>query len=287
MTRARPPVSVTQFDNPLGGITGDIGSLASAFSTFMSGGWMQSPINMIHNMMPGMSLDSAMQQTLGTVFPTSKIVSLIKGGLTLPYQDAGFYQTLGQYAGYAKTLSKSIVNGAGGGGGLPGIGALSVGSMAGGGGGSGGNYDGVNIYPVKDKIFLHDGTRNSGEVTLRFIDLIGQPTWVKPGVINFMTPMRADIVPTMTVTLPPNTLQTIGQDAINMYGPHGGSGILPHSLAINFQGSFTVQHVMVIGDSRHPDGKSWALSVQATLGGAGGAGGAGQGGGGGGGTTEA
>jgi hypothetical protein len=267
-------------------MTGDISSLASAFSTFMSGGWQQNPINMIHNMMPGMDLSSAMQQTLGTVFPTSKVVSLLKSGLTLPYQDAGFYQTLGQYAGYAKTLSKSIVNGAGGASGLGGLGsALGVSALAAGGGGgsSGGSYDGVSIFPVKDKIFLYDGTHNSGEVTLRFIDLIGQPTWVKPGTINFMTPMRADIVPTITVTMPPNTLQSIAANAGNMYGQTGeGSGILPHSLAINFQGSFTVQTVMVVGDSRHPDGKSWALSVQATLGGAGGAGQTG-----GSGTTEA
>ena len=283
----RAPISPDQFDdNPLAGITGDLQTLINTISSFASGGWLQTPLNLIHNMMPGMPLDSVLTQALNTAFPNSQVVSLIKGGLTIGFQDAGFYQTLGQYAGYVKNLSKNIVSGGIGGalssigGAASGLGGLvggtvgselgSIGSLAssagglanklGIGGGAANNYDGIQIFPVKDMLILYDGDKAFGNIKLKFWDLIGQPTWVKPGLINFMTPMRADIFPSMKVTMPEQALQGIKPDVGNVVGP--GSN-LPRSLEITFAGDFTVQTVMVVGDSRHPAGTSWALSVNA------------------------
>ena len=275
--RLRSPVSAQQFDNPLAGITGDIGSLISAFTAFTGGGWMQTPLNLIHNMMPGMPLDSVLQQTLNAAFPNAKIVSLIRAGLSLNYQDSGFYQTLAQYSGYINALSKSIVTGGNGSigqlaglvggavGGDVGQAITSVGGAVGKivGGGSANDYKGISIYAVKDKLILHDGTKAMGTVTLDFDDLIGQPTWVSPGKINFMTPMRHDIYPTMDVTLPDDTLQFVSPDPVNTYNGKDQKGYLARSLATTFQGSFHVSDVQVIGDSRHPAGESWALSVNA------------------------
>ena len=279
--RLRSLVSETQFDNPLSGITGDIGSLISAFTSFTGGGWMQTPLNLIHNMMPGMPLDSVLQQTLSAAFPNAKIVSLIQAGLSLNYQDSGFYQTLAQYSGYVNALSKSIVTGGNGS-----IGQLAglVGNAVGGdvgqaitsvggavsklaGGSNANNYKGINIYAVKDKIILHDGTKSAGNVNLDFDDLIGQPTWVSPGMINFMTPMRADIYPPLTVTLPNDTLQFVNPSPDNTYNGKDQSRYLARSLATTFQGAFQVLTVQVIGDSRHPAGELWALSINANTGG--------------------
>ena len=254
----RAPVSAEQFDNPLAGITGDINTLISAFNSFTGGGWMQTPLNLIHNMMPGLPLDSVLKQTLSAAFPNAQIVSLVRAGLSLTYQDSGFYQTLAQYSGYINALSKSIVTGGNGS-----IGALAgaVGGAVGGGvgqaitnvgsvanqltGGNQNNYPGITIYAVKDKLILHDGTKAMGTVALDFVDLIGQPTWVKPGKINFMTPMRSDIYPTIDVTLPNDTLQYVNPDPQNTYNGQDQSGYLARSLATTFQGAVHVTEVQV------------------------------------------
>ena len=276
--RLRSLASPEQFDNPLSGITGDINSLITAFNSFTGGGWMQTPLNLIHNMMPNMPLEGVLQQTLSAAFPNAKIVSLIQAGLKLTYQDSGFYQSLAQYSGYINALSKSIVTGGNGS-----IGALAgaIGGAVGGdvgsaissvggavskiAGGNQNNYPGVNIYAVKDKIILHDGTSILSNVNLNFWDLIGQPTWVSPGKISFMTPMRHDIYPPIMVMLPNDTLQYVNPDPSNTYNGQDQTKYLARSLATTFQGPCQVDTVQVVGDSRHPAGESWALAVTANL----------------------
>jgi hypothetical protein len=276
-THLRSPVSVTQFDNPLAGVTGDIQSLIQAVTSFAGGGWLQQPLNIIHNMTKGMPLDSVLQQTLSAAFPNAQIVMAIKSGLTLNYDDKGFYGSLGQYAGYIKALSNSIVNGGGVGGAISSVGNAiggsagqainSVGSAVSKVTGATNNYTGIDIYPVPNKVIVHDGTVSIGNVQIQFEDLIGQPTWVANSRMNFMCHMRADILPPMDVTMPPNTLQYIQPNFGSVYQ---GNASLPMSLAVSFQGAFKVQKVMVIGDSRHPAGSSWCLSVECTVGGSGG-----------------
>jgi hypothetical protein len=74
-----------------------------------AGGGLAVPLNFIHNMMPNMPLSSAIQETLGKVFPNADLKVLISSALKLGYQDSGMYQNLTQYASYIKKLSHSIM----------------------------------------------------------------------------------------------------------------------------------------------------------------------------------
>ena len=236
-SRRRKPRSVTQFD----GLSNAAGEIGTAFAGFASGGWGESPANLIHDMKEGMPLDKALSQTLSTAFPQAKYVSLIKDGLKLDYHDAGAYQTVDQLMGYLKGLSKELAKDD--------------------------KYEGVKLYAIKDRLVGMDGTKAFSDVYLQAWDLIGNVTWGgKDGdkfQVNFMTPMRADICPGVLVHMPDNVWQNITPSDTyggNVYGQTGGVGSTVRD-RITFQGPIWVDRVVINGDSRHPDGKSWALSV--------------------------
>ena len=56
-----------------------------------------------------------------------------------------------------------------------------------------GNYPGVfiRIQSASKTIYAYDTAFQT--VNLNFQDLIGQPTWIDPGTVNFKTVMRSDI----------------------------------------------------------------------------------------------
>ena len=245
-SRTTPPPQAAQFDGEGGiGGMGDIGSLFGGLDGF-GGGGPDSPLKMIHDMKPGETLDSAMQKAMAAAFPNSKLVNLMKDGMKLDYHDAGFYQTIGQHLGYIKSLSKDL--------------AKTV------------KYPGVSAYAVKNSILLADDTKAFGRVELEFIDLIGQPTWGGKDddgkmLVNFMTPMRSDIYPSIDVIMPNDTLQFVTPTA-GMYSrtTSGGlSGPFPRHVTgdrerITFNGPIRIKRVMIVGDSRNPQGEAWALS---------------------------
>jgi len=204
------------------------------------GGLGGTPLNLIHDMKEGMALDEAAKKTLQDAFQNSKVVSMLKQGMTLPYHDAGFYQNIAQHITYLKSLSKSIV--------------------------SDKDYPGVTAYPVKDIILLADGTKAYTHVKLDFWDLIGQPTWGGPDtdnnamLVTFMTPMRADIFPGVSVTMPEQVWQSV---AAIPGSSNRGFTTTPMNVTerMTFQGPIYVTRVVINGDTRNPDGKSWSLQV--------------------------
>jgi hypothetical protein len=72
--------------------------------------------------------------------------------------------------------------------------------------------------------------------------------------------MRSDINPGDTVTLPSNTPVTISVPTDTVFTNTQG-GFL-QSLTLGFTGSFSVQTVLHVGDSRHPDGGQWCTVIQ-------------------------
>jgi hypothetical protein len=241
------PFSVRSSPIPLD-ILGDVASVASGnlsgisnvlsdiAQTFGGGGWNVTPANLIHNLLPNMPLSSAIQQALSTAFPGSNVNINISSALKLAYQDSGFYQSAQQAFGYWKNLSHSILGSSGYGG---------VVAWA----------DGKNINVLD---FSTQGVNKV--IDLDYFDLIGQPTWLDLVTISIKMVMRSDINPGDTVTLPSNTPVTISVPTDTVFTNTQG-GFL-QSLTLGFTGSFSVQTVLHVGDSRHPDGGQWCTVIQ-------------------------
>jgi hypothetical protein len=81
---------------------------------------------------------------------------------------------------------------------------------------------------------------------------VGQPTWIGKKQIIIKTVMRSDIHISDHITLPPNTLVTMSSEAAGLAGQQSGK--------LTFQGSFMVNKVLHIGDSRNPDGGAWVTN---------------------------
>jgi hypothetical protein len=92
----------------IGEATSSIGGMVS--SLFGGGeNQLQSPLNLIHNMMPNMSLSSAVSETLGRAFPQGDANIGISDKIKLGFQDAGMYGNMNQYANYVQKLSQSVM----------------------------------------------------------------------------------------------------------------------------------------------------------------------------------
>lgn len=258
----------------LGSIGGDIGSAISTIaSSFGAGtGWGSTPANIIHNWQPGEMLSNALRKTLTQAFPWCSIDIGIADLLTnAGSQDGGFYNSLEQFAAFAKQTSLSLMSGTQG---VAGTMSSLVGAMAKGSGNAGlqtladslgaagknspgsDTYKGIHTFVRCQRIIVTDNNPISGihsGPTLKFEELIGQPTWLQTNVITFRTPMRADIYPPLTVTLPPDTLEFVAPSLDIAPG-------IVKSLNVNFANQpVTLNQVTIVGDSRHPDGSSWSL----------------------------
>ena len=225
-----------------GGISPGFGGGASAF---FGGGvpGLSQPLNLIHNMMPNMPLSGAIQQTLGKIFPGANINTRIHPGLKLPYQDAGMYQNMQQYAGFLKDLSHSI------------LGAK--------------NYDGIKMSSHGNTIDVTDGTQPAiNQGIIQVVDIIGQPTWVDQFTIHLKVVLRADLHIRDSFTLPPNILIALGPDA-NPLGPNGSAS--PQRGHITVEGmTFTINRILHVGDFRSPHGSDWSTNYEAQVAGEGG-----------------
>jgi hypothetical protein len=245
---ARGRSSVTPFDDGGGdggggdggggGGLGDIGSIGTdvggLLSGMIGGGFpgLTNPQNIVHNMQQGMSLSSAMMQTLSTAFPGMGIKIAISSLLKLNYQDAGVYQNITQYAQYIKKLSQSM------------LGAK--------------NYGGVKITSDGDTVTVTDIKGiTSGQVAAA--DLIGQPTWINKEEMHCTTVMRSDLKPGMDITLPSNILFTVGPIA-NQLGSAS-----PQRTNTSFTGSFRILKVTHVGDLRNPDGAFWSSNYECSV----------------------
>ena len=235
-----PPVAVS---SGIGGGFMSIGSLGAAtsfgggFASSLFGGGvdgLQAPLNLIHNMMPNMPMKSAIQQTLSKAFPRGNVNMMISSALKLPYQDAGMYQNMPQYANYIKNISHSL------------LGA--------------GKYLGVNMTSHDNTINVWDGTQPGGAHVIEFLDLIGQPTWLALNKIQVKCVMRGDIHPPDEITLPEGILATLTPEAIIGYT---GS---QQRTNITLPGSGIVTKTVHIGDFRNPDGVGWSSTYDVAWG---------------------
>lgn len=231
-----PGNTITSF----GAATSEIGGVINSLFGGGSAG-LQAPINLIHNLLPNMPLSGAISQTLGTAFPMAGLNVKISGLLKLAYQDAGVYQNLQQYAQYIKSLSYNL------------MGITQTGED-----GATSTYPGVHISSYGNSLNVWDGTAPITEGNVSILDLVGQPTWIGPNKVHVITVIRSDLHIGSVITLPP-TLMGVSQDAILPYQQS------QQRTNDSFAGSFTITHVLHIGDFRNPDGAGWTTNYEALV----------------------
>lgn len=189
-------------------------------------GSIQHPANIVNNWLAGTALSDAIAATLKTAFPAYTANINISDSLVLTQDEPGFFQTIGQFAQYVKQVSQAIV---------------------------GSNYQGVDILLRQNVFSVYDGTTPTSPKSIQFTDLIGQPTWINAGTINVKCIMRADIVLSDYVTLP-KTQVTTTTAAQSQYKDSSA-----------FQGTYQINSVRHVGNSRQPDGNAWVTSYDMSL----------------------
>jgi hypothetical protein len=121
-------------------------------------------------------------------------------------------------------------------------------------------YPGVKIAPDYSTKTLRawDDTSPRTVRQLAFEDLIGQPTWIDPGTVNFKTVLRADIQLADVIKFPAGI--------VSPYALTTQAAAAPGSPARNkaiFQGTFSVVEVHQFGNFRQADAGSWATTFSA------------------------
>ena len=192
------------------------------------------PANFPFSMPAGMTLATAITNTLKVAMPAAPVAVNISPNLVLNYQQSGHYRSLQQFSDFVKALSVGIVGGT--------------------------DYAGVQITQNGAGVTVFDGVGSSSETNpkqVAFRDLIGQPTWIGPGAVSFKTVLRADIHLGDTVALPQSLFTQ--STASNQYA-------LPQPQnKLTFSGNYIVTQVHHYGHSRQPDAASWNTTFQAAF----------------------
>jgi len=185
--------------------------------------------NIVHNWKQGTPLSNAVQQALRTAFPNYTVNVNIGANLSLPRDDVGYYETMGQYASYIKDLSQKLNNSP--------------------------TYIGVNVTVSGTTISVYDGSQSSGggagPTAIAFTDLIGQPTWLGLQTVQAKVVMRGDLQVGGQITLPP-AQATVTAESFPQFRSSSA-----------FQGTFTIIQLRHVGSSRQPDAASWCTIIDA------------------------
>lgn len=181
------------------------------------------PVNLTFNWKSGTPLSQALQQSLSTAYPKLTPTININPNIVLPQDQVGYHYTLNQFAQYIKKMSKAVI---------------------------GGTYGGVNISVQGAKIVVDDGTVPPTPKMINFYDLIGQPTWLTDGSIQFKTPMRADINVADQIQFPATVVTT----GLNAPSPSTNA-------KATFQGTFSVSSVRHVGNYRQAGADSWVTVI--------------------------
>lgn len=130
------------------------------------------------------------------------------------------------------------------------------------------NYRGVEITVVNGneiRVFDNDfsnhpdtsskdtaGYRNDNPKQIEFIDLIGQPTWIKYNTVSIPCVMRGDIQVGDYILMPKNSRPMIQASSYSHFRDDSA-----------FTGKFQVNSVRLLGNSRQADGNSWITILEA------------------------
>ncbi len=182
------------------------------------------PANLSFNWTKGTTLEAAVRNVLGIAYPSATITGGFSPSLVYTEDQPFAYQTLQQLGRFALASSLAIIK-------TPG-------------------YLGAQIVATPAGFNLYDGTNQPRAKQISYLDLIGNPTWLEPGVIQFMCVMRADIIMGDIVSLP------AGSNVINTAKNFRNTTA--------FSGDFQVSGLRHLGDSRQLSAESWVTVIDAT-----------------------
>jgi hypothetical protein len=128
------------------------------------------------------------------------------------------------------------------------------------------NYDGsvISLYDtvidevvdeVKPVIKSAVKKQNENRVELKFTDLIGQPTWINPGVVQLKSVLRTDLNVSHTVLV----INFNAQVTVTSKSAWVGKN------SLNFSGEYRVNKLRHIGNFKGDDANDWITVIEASL----------------------
>jgi hypothetical protein len=188
-------------------------------------GAQDAPANIVLDWKAGTQLAAALAQTLTAAFPGYQApVINISPNLVLPADEVAYFQTATQLAQYLKQVTQALIQG---------------------------NYPGVDMVIRNNQVVVYDGTSRGKPQQLKFIDLIGQPTWLDFGTIQFKCAVRADLNVNDYVTMPPSPIVVTAQT----YSQYKNQA--------TFRSTFQVIRVRHVGNYRQRDASAWVTIFDA------------------------
>ena len=187
--------------------------------------------NLVLNWKAGTPMADAIKSTLSTAYPGYNYNVAISGDLTNQYDVISYHNSLTDLAKLVKQMSIDITKQT--------------------------NYSGVNISLDQGAFNVYDGTdttKSSNPTQINFQDLIGQPTWVEPGIVAVKCVMRADIKVGSYIMLPQTLVTNTAASLTSL-----------SNQSIDFNGSFLVQRIRHNGHFRQPDASSWVTDFQVAV----------------------
>jgi len=180
----------------------------------------------------GTQLSDAIRNCLNTAYPGYNLNIEISSAIVSRQKDrpTGYYSTLGQFAQDVMEISKSIIDPRGETG-----------------------YPGVSIVPHGTTIDIFDGPNKSSQTKeIKFNELIGQPTWIDYPLIQFKTPMRADLSVSQQITLPKTQVINTTAAFSNQVNQNA-----------TFKGGFWIQNMRHVGSYRQTMEDAWVTVIEA------------------------
>lgn len=172
----------------------------------------------------GDKMMSMIEQVLKRNHPGYTVKSKIKDNLVLSNDETGAYSTIGQFARYVWNTSKSIVTDLG--------------------------YQGVSILVQGKTIIVQDGSSQKKPKDIKYVDIIGQPTWIGVGQMQLRVNIRADLFTGDFIKIPESAVK---QTSKSMQGFSKNK--------TSFNGTFQVVGLRHLGNFRQPDANSWVTVI--------------------------
>lgn len=182
------------------------------------------PVNLAYRWAKGEPMQASVTQALKIAYPGSVVTGGFDSALVYPEDQPFAYQTLAQLGKFVLDTSKIIIPAA--------------------------NYLGAQIVSTPGGFFLFDGTIAPKPKQISFLDLIGQPTWIDAGTMQFHVVMRADLSVGDVVAMP------VGSNVVNTANSYAR-----YRDTTAFQGSFTIKSIRHLGNSRQNSAEAWITVI--------------------------
>jgi hypothetical protein len=195
----------------------------------------QPDLNIPFSWLKGTSLQSAITAALYAAFPTFKTIFAISSALQTSADIPNQATSLSNFADFLQQTTQAI-------------GATLYGPQ----------YPGVQITLTGTTFTVYDTTQSIPTKQIAFQDLIGQPTWINPGTVQFKTVLRADIGLNYAIQFPAGISSPYA-----LTSPAAAQPNAPVSSKTSFQNKWLINEVHHWANFRQADADSWNTTFTA------------------------